>query len=161
MTQPLGEADLVTIASDLAVEAADHHRATLEVRPTGTRRVLLGRPDVGLQAGVAQLHDVAGARLVPGLPSQVPVDDVPATGAQAELHGGGVADDPVPDGHRARELGEHVGPSRFGVAASTPRTCTSSGLKPRRTGAVATTGAVTAGTSNLQPCTSTAPGATM
>ena len=56
--------------------------------------VLLGRAGVDLQARVAELHDVAGARLL-DTSRQVPVDDVPAAGAEAELDRGGVEHDAI------------------------------------------------------------------
>ena len=51
-------------------------------------------PGVDLQARVAQLHDVAGPGLAPRVAGEVPVHDVPAAGAEAELDRGGVARPP-------------------------------------------------------------------
>src|SRR3546814_17518385 len=45
----------------------------------------LRRAGVDLEARVAELHDVAGAGLLEALAGQVPVHDVPAAGAEAEL----------------------------------------------------------------------------
>ena len=55
--------------------------------------VLLGRADVGLEARVAQLHDVARAGLDPLAAREVPVHEVPAAGAEPEVDRGGVHDD--------------------------------------------------------------------
>ena len=87
--------------ADLAVQRAGDDRQTVEAEPAGPD-VLLGRAGVGLQARVAELHDVAA----PGPPRprrQVPVHDVPAAGAEPQLDGGGVEHDLVADRHRAQE----------------------------------------------------------
>ena len=76
--------------------------------------VLLGGAGVGLQAGVAQLHEVPAAGRAHSLAGQVPVHDVPTAGAQAQLDRGGVQHHPVADGHRADQRGEGVGPTVVG-----------------------------------------------
>src|SRR5680860_325156 len=68
--------------------------------------------DVGLQAGVPGLEDVAGPLLAPGLTGQVPVDDMPSAGAEPELDRGGVHHDSVAGRDRAGQLGQDVGPFR-------------------------------------------------
>ena len=64
--------------------------------------VLLGAADVGLEARVAGLDDVAGPLLVPLVAGEVPVHDVPAAGAEPELDRGGVHDDVVAEPRPAR-----------------------------------------------------------
>jgi hypothetical protein len=71
--------------------------------------VLLGAADVGLEAGVPTLDDVAGTPLTPFVTREVPVHDVPAAGSEPELDGGGVHDDVVERIDAARQLREHVG----------------------------------------------------
>lgn len=96
---------------ELAVEAGGHHRHPVHRLDLGEGLgVLLGRADVGLEARVAGLDHVPRPPLAPGLPLQVPVHDVPAAGAEAELDGGRVHHHPVADGHRAGQLGEAVSP---------------------------------------------------
>ena len=46
---------------------------------------------------------------------RVPVDDVPAAGAEPEVDGGGVEHHPVADRDRAGELGQRVGAPAVGV----------------------------------------------
>ena len=70
--------------------------------------VLLGAANVGLQARVPGLDDVPGALLRPVRAREVPVHDVPASGAEAELHRGGVHDHVVTLRDGPGELGEHV-----------------------------------------------------
>ena len=97
----------------LAVERAHHHGRAAQV---GRDVVgLLGRTRVALQRRVPHLHDVARAGLHQLVAGQVPVHDVPAAGAEAELDGGGVQHHAVADGDRAHQLGEHVGPAGVGV----------------------------------------------
>ena len=70
--------------------------------------VLLGAADVGLEAGVARLDDVPRAGLGPLGSGEVPVHDVPATGAEPELDRGRVHDDVVAEVDPSGELCEHV-----------------------------------------------------
>src|SRR3546814_14585710 len=74
----------------------------------------LRRAGVDLEARVAELHDVAGAGLLEALAGQVPVHDVPAAGAEAELDRRRVDHHRVTDGDGARELGEPVGAPELG-----------------------------------------------
>ena len=97
----------------LAVDAARHDGRAAEV---GRHLAgLLRAAGVGLEARVAELHDVAGPGLVPRRAGQVPVHDVPAAGAEAEVDAGGVEDDVVADRDRTGQLGEDVGPALGGV----------------------------------------------
>ena len=91
----------------LAVQRAGHHRDAAEI--TARIDLLLGGAGVGLDAGVADLHDVPRPRRGPGASRQVPVDHVPTTGAEPEVDRGGVDHDLVTDGHGADLAGERVG----------------------------------------------------
>ena len=68
--------------------------------------VLLGAADVGLQARVPGLDDVARALLGPLVAGEVPVHDVPAAGAEPELDRGRVHDHVVAVRDRPGELGQ-------------------------------------------------------
>ena len=81
---------------DLAVERRRDHRHAVDRLHLGERlEVLLGAADVGLEARVAALDDVAGPALVPFVACEVPVHDVPAAGAEPELDRGGVHHDAI------------------------------------------------------------------
>ena len=84
-------------AGHLAVETARHDRAARQVGHAGqlARMVLLGDAGVDLEARVPELHDVPGPLATPRLAGQVPVHDVPAAGAQAQLDGRGVDHHPI------------------------------------------------------------------
>ena len=97
----VGGADRGGHAGHLAVEAPDDHGHAAEVGG-GRVVVLLGGAGVDLEARVAQLHDVAGTGFLEHLALGVPVDDVPAAGAEPEVDGGGVEHDPVADRDRRR-----------------------------------------------------------
>jgi hypothetical protein len=62
---------------------------------------------------VAQLHDVAGPGFGPLVAFEVPVHDVPSAGAESQLDGGGVDDDPIADRDIAGELDQDVGTFGF------------------------------------------------
>ena len=80
----------------LAVQRRRDHRHAVDRLDLGQRlEVLLGAPDVGLEARVAALDDVAGPGFAPLVAREVPVHDVPAAGAEAELDRGGVHHDVV------------------------------------------------------------------
>ena len=67
------------------------HRHAVDRLDLGERlEVLLGAADVGLEARVAALDDVAGPGSLPLVAREVPVHDVPAAGAEPELDRGGV-----------------------------------------------------------------------
>ena len=70
--------------------------------------VLLGAADVGLDARVARLDDVARTRLRPIGAGEVPMHDVPAARAEPELDCGGVDDDLVAGVDAACQLRQHV-----------------------------------------------------
>ena len=93
----------------LAVERRRDHGHAVDRLHLGERlEVLLGAPDVGLEARVAALDDVAGPALVPFVAAQVPVHDVPAAGAEPELDRGGVHHDGIAERDRSGELRQHV-----------------------------------------------------
>ena len=95
----------------LAVQRGGDHRHAVDRIDLGERlEVLLAAADVGLEARVPALDDVAGALLVPFVAGEVPVHDVPAAGAEAQLDRGRVHDHRVADADRPGELGEHVRP---------------------------------------------------
>ena len=87
----------------------DHRHAVDRVDLGQRLEVLLGAADVGLEAGVAALDDVAGPGLAPAVTLEVPVHDVPAAGAEPELDGGGVHHDAVAQLDRSGELRQRVG----------------------------------------------------
>ena len=69
------------------MEGGGDHGHPVDRLDLGERlEVLLGAADVGLQAGVPTLDDVTGAGLVPAVPFQVPVHDVPSAGAETQFH---------------------------------------------------------------------------
>ena len=95
----------------LAVQRRRHDGHPLDRLGLGERlEVLLGAADVGLEAGVPTLDDVAGTPLAPFVTGEVPVHDVPAAGAEPELDRGGVHHDVVERVDAAGELGQHVRP---------------------------------------------------
>src|SRR5581483_11615513 len=53
-----------------------------------------------------------GPGLAPLLPGQIPVDDVPPPGPECQLDRGRVHHDPIANGYRAGQLGQHIGPLR-------------------------------------------------
>src|SRR5207247_11353643 len=79
----------------------------LDLRQFG--QVLLCATDVGLEARVAALNDVAGSAFTPCVAREVPVDDVPAASSEAQFDRGRVHDHRVALGDRSGELSEHVG----------------------------------------------------
>ena len=94
---------------ELAVQRGGDDRHPVDRLDVGQRlEVLLGAADVGLQARVPPLDDVPGPPLAPRGAFEVPVHDVPATGAQPELDGRGVDDHPIAGGDVARQLGQDV-----------------------------------------------------
>ena len=93
----------------LAVQRGRDHGHAVDRLDLGERlEVLLGAADVGLEARVAALDDVAGPALAPRVAGEVPVHDVPAAGAEPELDRGRVHDDAVAERDRPGELRQHV-----------------------------------------------------
>ena len=94
---------------DLAVQRGGDHRHAVDRIDLGQRLdVLLAAADVGLDARVAALDDVAGPALVPFVAGEVPVHDVPPAGAEPELDRGGVHDHRVAEADRPGQLRERV-----------------------------------------------------
>ncbi len=90
---------------DLAVQRRSDDRHPVDALDLRERlEMFLGTADIGLEARVAALDDVSRSWFAPLAALEIPVDDVPAARAEAELDGCRVHDDAVPCGNGTRQL---------------------------------------------------------